>query len=238
MTHSAKYQGLYTGILALAGAATLIATASAQNPQLQEKLAEIKQSQAANSQKLAQYTWKEQETISIKGEVKDTKLFQVQMGPGGQQQKTEINDQKAQQSGGREGRVKQRAVQHVSDEYQQYGQQISALAKQYVPPDSQKMQQAFAQGNISLQPGEGSVSLVIKNYVKPNDSMTLVINSQTKALTSVNIASYLDDPKDAVTISVQFSQLPDGTNYASNILINGVSKHLTVNEQNMNYQKL
>ena len=60
--------------------------AMAQNQQLEEKLMALKQNQAANKQKLAQYTWQETETISIKGSVKDTKVYQVQM-VNGQQQK-------------------------------------------------------------------------------------------------------------------------------------------------------
>jgi hypothetical protein len=35
------------------------------------------QKQEINKQKLAQYTWQETETISIKGNVKDTKVYQV-----------------------------------------------------------------------------------------------------------------------------------------------------------------
>jgi hypothetical protein len=48
----------------------------------------------------------------------------------------------------------------------------------------------------------------------------------------------LDDPKDAVTIAAQFAQLPDGTNHVANSRVTGVSKHLTVNDQNSNYQHL
>ncbi len=226
------------GFAVLATVAIVMPMANAQDPQLEEKVAGIKASQAANKQKLAQYTWTEQETISIKGEVKDTKDYQVHVGPDGQDQKTETNNDPAQQ-GGREGRVKKRVVTHVTDEYQQYGQQIAALAKQYVPPDPQKLDQAYKQGNISLQSGGGGeVRLVIKNFVKPSDSVTLTINGQTKTLSSASIASYLSDPKDAVTITVQFSQLPDGTNYPSNTVINGVSKHLTVNQTNTNFTKL
>jgi hypothetical protein len=40
-------------------------------------LGEIKCAQAANKQALGQYAWQETETISIKGEVKDTKVYQV-----------------------------------------------------------------------------------------------------------------------------------------------------------------
>jgi len=231
-----KFLGSRLATLAAALVVLSVAGALAQNPQLEEKLMALKQSQAMNKQKLAQYTWQETETISIKGSVKDTKIYQVQMGPNGQQQKTEISNQKAS-SGGREGRLKEHVVEKKTEEYQEYGQQIGALAKQYTQPDPERLMQAKQQGNISLQmaPG-GGVNLVIKNYVKPNDSVTMAINPQTKALQGITVASYLNDPSDAVNITAGFAKLPDGTNHVANTTINGVSKQLTVNEQNSNYQ--
>jgi hypothetical protein len=194
----------------------------------------IKQSMDTNKQKLAQYTWTETEAISIKGSVKDTKTFQVTM-VNGQQQKNLINDQKAS-SGGREGRVKEHVIEKKTEEYEQYGQQISALAKQYTTPDPDRLMQAKQQGNLSLEPGAGTVSLVIKSFVKPNDQVTLTISEQTHAPVSVQVNSYLDDASDKVNISAQFAQLPDGTNHVATTTINGVSKELTVKEQNSNYQ--
>ena len=76
-----------------------ITPAAAQNQQMEQKLMAIKDAQAANKQKLAQYTWQETETISIKGSTKDTKVYQIRM-VNGQQQKTLLNDQKASSGGG------------------------------------------------------------------------------------------------------------------------------------------
>ena len=214
------------------------APAMAQNPQMEQKLMAIKQSMAENKQQLAQYTWQETETISLKGEVKDTKLYQVQMGPNGQQ-KTLLNNEPAQSGGGRQGRLKQHIVEKKKEEFQEYGQQIGALAKQYTTPDPERLMQAKQQGNVSLQlGGNGTVNLVIKSYVKPNDQVTLTISNETKKIVAANIQSYLNDPSDAVTISAQFAQLPDGTNHVSSMQINGQSKQLVVNEQNSNYQKM
>lgn len=221
----------------LATAVTLffVPSAMAQNPQLQERLGEIKQASAANKQALAHYTWQEQQTISLKGEVKKTQLFQVTVGPDGQQQKTELDSSPAPQPSGR--RVKQRIVEKKTEEYQQYGQQMAALAKQYTQPDPQKLQQAYQQGNVSLQSGggEGEVTLIVKNYIKPNDSVTLVFNRQEKAVQSLKVNTYLNDPSDAVTISAQLAKLPDGTNHVAATQIDGVSKQLTVATQNSNY---
>ena len=220
---------------------TMLSTSSqtlAQNPELQEKLAAIKQSSAANKQALAHYTWLEQQTISLKGDVKKTQQFQVRIGPDGQQQKTELNPQAPPQPSG--GRIKRRIVEKKTDEFEAYGQQIAALGKQYSQPDMQALQQAYQQGNISMQPNgaTGTVGLIIKSYLKPNDSVTLVFNQQQKAIQSIQVASYLTDPSDAVTIAVQFAKLPDGTNHTATVKVNGVSKQLGVQIQNSTYQPI
>ena len=221
----------FVAAVLLSGVATM-----AQSQQMEQKLMAIKQAQDANKAKLAQYTWTETETISIKGDVKDTKTFQVRM-VNGKAQKTLVNDQKASSGGGREGRAKEHVIEKKTEEYEEYGQSISALAKQYTTPNPEALMAAKQAGNISLQPGAGTVSLVIKNYVKPGDSVTMTINETTHSPASVQVNSYLDDPKDAVTINAQFAQLPDGTNHVATTNINGVSKQLGIMEQNSNYQK-
>lgn len=216
------------------GLASIVAVA--QNPKMEEKLMAIKQNMAKNKQQLAMYTWTETETISIKGNVKDTKTYQVQM-VNGKQQKTEINDQKASSGGGRNGRLKQHVVEKKTDEYKEYGQSIGALAKQYTTPDPDRLMQAKQQGNLSLVPGNGTVGLVIKSFVKPGDQVTLTINDKTKSPVSIQVNSYLSDPSDKVMISAQFAELPDGTNHVTTTTINGEQKQLVINEQNSNYQK-
>lgn len=208
--------------------------AAAQNQQLEERLNAFRQNQEINKQKLAQYTWQETETIMIKGDVKDTKVYQVQV-VNGQQQKTEISNQPAQQ-GGREGRLKEHVIDKKKEEYQQYGQQIAALAEQYTTPDPQRLIQAKQAGNVSLRPGSDTASIVISDYVKPGDSLTFTLDPQTRQLLNVRVSSYLNDPSDAVSISAEFAQLPNGPNHVASTLINGVSKQLTVNKANSNYQ--
>ena len=65
--------------VAISAGVLAITPAAAQNQLMEQKLMAIKQAQDTNKQKLAQYTWTETETISIKGNVKDTKTYQVQI---------------------------------------------------------------------------------------------------------------------------------------------------------------
>jgi hypothetical protein len=103
------------------------------------------------------------------------------------------------------------------------------------------LQQAYQQGNVMIGPmggAPGEYRLVISNYVKQGDSMTLVMNKAQKALVSLSITTYLSDPSDAVKVNVQFSRLPGGPNHAATETIDGVSKKLTIAVQNTNYQHM
>ena len=221
--------------------AAFSSTILAQSPETQQKVAELKEAAAKNKQALAQYTWVEQDTISLKGEQKKQEHFQVRLGPDGKPQKTSLDPpQQAANSGGRQGRLKQHVVEKKKEEYKDYADQIKALIQQYLPPDKDAIEQARQKGNISLASAAspGQYQLVIASYIKPGDKMTLVMDKTQKNLVSVSIASYLNDPKDAVTVDVQFSPIPGGPNHVSSGTINGVSKQLTIAIQNSNYQKI
>src|SRR3974390_500819 len=81
--------------VAISAGVFAIVPAAAQNQQMLDKLMAIKTAQDANKAKLAQYTWTETETISIKGDVKDTKTYKVQM-VNGKPQKPETSKKGAQ----------------------------------------------------------------------------------------------------------------------------------------------
>ena len=210
--------------------------------ELQSRVAELKESQAKNKQALSQYSWEETVKIILKGEEKKTEHFEVRQGPDGKPVKTPLDTPAAapqQQGGGRGGRLKERVVEKKKEEFKDYADQMKELAKHYVPPDKDDIQAAFSRGDISLTPGgDAIVKLVIHNYYKPGDSVTLTIDKAQKQLQSIAIATYMDDPKDAMNLTVGFGRLPDGTNHVATMTIEGVAKQLTVNTTNSNYQKL
>ena len=152
-----------------------VSVVSAQNPELQQKVAEVKEAMAANKQALAQYTWQEQVTVSLKGDVKKQEHFQVRLGPDGKPQKQSLDapPQAAAPSG---GRLKQHVVEKKKDEYKEYVDQIKDLIQQYVPPEKDMLEQAAQKGNVALGPAGGAPGqyrLVLSNYVKQGDNMTL-----------------------------------------------------------------
>ena len=210
---------------------------SGMGAELQQKLAALKESAAENKQKLRQYQWIETSQITLKGEQKPEQVNQCSYGPNGQVQKIPMNPQQQQQGrGGLRGRI----VEKKKEEMKDYMQQVHSLLSMYLPPNSQLMQQAFQNHNVSLDKSMGSagVQLIFKNYAKQGDQMTITFDPATKKISTINVNTYMDDPKDAVTLAVQMASLPDGTNYAQQTMLNATAKQIQVTTTNSNYVKL
>lgn len=223
----------WTAIGAIALAATV--QAIAQNGELQQKFAAVKQAAAENKQRLQQYQWTQTTQLTLKGDPKPPSTDICRYGPDGQVQKTPIGPPPEQPSG---GRLKERIIERKKEEMKDYMEEVKSLLAMYMPPDPQKMQQAFQAGKVSLTPGGGVVKLIFTDYAQPGDRMTLAFNTAAKKITSFNVDTYLGKEKDSVTLQGQMASLPDGTNFVQQTTLDATAKHLVVNTTNSNYQRL
>ena len=218
---------------ALSGAAT--AQGAAGGLQMLQKL---KQSAAENKQKLHQYTWLETQQVTLKGEAKPERAFACEYGPDGSVQKTPIGapPPSNQRQG---GKVRQHMVAKKTEEMKDYMQGVQEVVSLYVPPDPQRMQQAYQAGNVSINStlGSNQANLVFKNYAQPGDEMTIGFDSTSKKIRTLDVNTYLNDPKDAVTLAVQFASLPDGTIYAQQTVLDAKAKQMKVTTSSSNYAK-
>jgi hypothetical protein len=219
------------GVLALAATIPAIA----QNAELQQKLAAVKQAMAENRQRLQHYQWTETTQLNLKGDPKPPSEKLCQYGPDGQVQKTPIGPPPQQPSG---GRMKQRIIAKKKEEMKDYMEDVKGLLSMYVPPDPQKMEQAYQAGKVSLNPSGGIVNLVFRDYAQPGDQMTLAFDTATRKVASLNINTYMGETKDAVTLHVQMASLPDGTNFVQQTVLSASAKQLVVTTSNSNYQRM
>jgi hypothetical protein len=212
-------------------------TGAGASAELQQKVAAVKQSVAENQQKLHQYQWKETTQLTLKGDPKPPRESVCQYGPEGKIQKTPLGPPPAPPSG---GRMKQKVIAKKKEEMKDYMGQVQVLLAKYVPPDPQSMQQALQSGKVSLTPNasSGVTQIAFKDYALAGDQMTLSFDTAAKKISSVNVNTYLDEPKDVVTLAVQFTSLPDGTNYVQQTVLNATAKKLMVTTTNSDYKAL
>ena len=207
----------------------------AQNSDLQQKLAAVKQSAAENQQRLHQYQWVETTQLTLKAEAKPPKQYLCQYGPDGTVQKTPMGPSPEPPSG---RRIKQRIIEKKTEEMQEYMEQVKSILSKYVPPDPQKMGQAYQGGKVSLNSAGEGVNLIFTDYAQPGDRMSLTFDGAARKITALNINTYMGAMKDAVTLQIQMASLPGGTNYAQQTVLNASAKQLVVTTTNSNYQKI
>jgi len=200
---------------------------------LQERLAQVKQSVAQNQARLRQFGWTETTEVSLKGEVKKREQNDCMYGPDGKIQKNLIGEPAPPPS--RRG-IKGRIVEKKVDELKDYMDRVGSLVKRYLPPDPQQMQAAFQAGKALLNPVSGE--LMFRDYVKPGDTFTFIFDTATKKVRSIAVGTYLDAPKDTVTVDARFNSLPDGTNYLETTVLDATAKQIQIKKTNFGYRRI
>ena len=237
MRNTAWRKSSTTGLalLALLAGTEFICRANAQNPELQQRVAALKQTVARDRQSIRQYEWIETTVITLKGEEKSREQKQCYYGAEGSLQKVPVSESPQEKKRGLRGRIIEKKKEELTD----YMKRAVALVKTYVPPDPAKIQAVKDAGNVSLDlPGAGKgARLNLRNYAKPGDVLSVEVDPASNRLVGLTVASYLDDPKDTVTLDVRFSSLQDGTGYPATEVLVTKAKDLSVNVTNSGYRK-
>ena len=214
-------------VLAALVAAPLVAQQPAETPE--QKVAAIKQSVAENQMALRKYQWLQSTTIAYNGEVKNTVVNScAYSAPTPKPVCTEVSSTPAEKPSG--GPLKRKMIEKKIAEMKAYMDSVKMLVGEYVPPEGEKIQAAMAQGNVAVapNPSAGAVSIIISNYFQPGDKVTLILSDPARKIRAVNIATFLGDPSQVVTVSVNFAQLPDGTRYAQKKTLSAAAEGITV----------
>ena len=117
---------------------------------LQQKLAAAKESAARNQQALRAYSWLEKSELSLKGEVKNTKVDMCRYGPDGKVQKTPVVEPPPpEKKRGLKGKIVAKKTGEMKEELEA----AVALVHQYVPPSPDLMQVVMNAGTASICAG-------------------------------------------------------------------------------------
>jgi hypothetical protein len=227
------------GLFSVVIAAPLLAQQAPAPAAGTDHVAAIKQSLQQSAAALRQYRWVETTVVSIKGEEKSRTQSNCSYGADGLVQKTPIGAAPASDSKQPRG-VRGRVVENKKEEITGSMQETLALVKHYVPPDAARIQAAKDAGKLSLTPpdAQGRVRVVIQDYFKAGDSLTLDLDAAANRIAGVTVATFTDTAKDAVGLKVSFAAFPDGTVHAATTALNVAAENLEVAITNSGYEKL
>lgn len=229
-------------------AGTLLAQAPAPQPSqptLQQRVAMLKQWLQTSGRQLRSYEWVETTIVSQGGVEKLRRQEQVYYGADGRLQKVQLSETKPDSGGGPPGvrpfgRLARRAAEHQKEELTAYIKSAVQLAHDYVPPQDARVQQAVDAGKLAVnlvQPGR-QVRLDVRDYLKPGDVLGVEIELPTNRLVGLSVASYLDEPSEAVDVKVDMSMLPDGTLFPGQIVLDAKAEDIRVAIQNSGHRRV
>ena len=214
--------------------AALVQPAGAQD--LQQKLAAVKQSIAANQQALRSYTWLEKTELSLKGEVKATKVDSCRYGPDGKVQKTPIvQPPPPEKKRGLRGKIVANKTEEMKDELQA----TIALIQQYVPPDSGMIQVVMNAGTASVsQAGPDLLAFTFPGYAKKGDALKITFDKGVTGLRQLDVMTWLEKPEEPATLRVVMQSMPNGISFPGSIVLSIPASKIDVRITKSNYQKL
>jgi hypothetical protein len=213
-----------------------IGIAHAQQPSVPERIAALKATMAASQVILKQYEWIETTVVSLKGEEKSRKQERCYHGVDGGVQRIEVSQSPAPK---KKRGIRGRIVENKKEELTDYMKSAVALVKTYVPPNPAKIQAAKDAGKVTievLQPGKRA-RLNFRDYEKPGDNVGVEVDLANNRALGLKVSTYLEDPKDAVTLDVSMGQLNDGTTYPNTVALKAKAKNLNVTVDHSGYRK-
>ncbi len=181
---------------------------------VQERVAAVKQTLQTSAEALKKLEWVETTTVTEKGKQKARIMNKCYYGLDGKVQKVPVLP----------------PGEDKNEKLQNYVEDAVALLHKYVPPDPTLIQRCVDRGTISiklLDPGR-TVGLVFNDYILTGDSLTLTVDLTKNTVTNASVATYLDEPKNSMTLQFDFGSLLDGTTYPANVTLTAPSKHLQV----------
>jgi hypothetical protein len=212
-----------------------LAPAPSAQPDAAARVTAIKEWIAQSKAHLKNYQWIETTVVSVKGEVKSTKVANCYYDVTGTLQKVQTSATAPEKKPGIRGAIQKDKQKEMTE----YMDKAVALVKSYMPPSGEKIQASKDAGKMSVDflPGGKNVRLNFHDYQLAGDNLSVSLDTATNHPLGFGVATYVDDPKDAVVLAITVGTLPDGTGHADKTTLDAKAKELTVTITNSGYRK-
>lgn len=202
----------------------------------QQELAAIKTAMSTNAAAQRNYAWQQTTAVAYKGEVKSTTTSACQYVAGAGKPQCTVTSAPPEENRQR-GPVRRSVKDSKVDELKTYMDSVKTLVAMYVPPKADLLQAAEGRGDVATapNPSNGTMNLIVSNYIEKGDKVTFTINQASHQVTHVAVDTWLNDPSAAVTLDVAFTTLPNGVSFASTKTLTATAKEVVVTITDANF---
>ena len=221
---------LLTGMIVIGWSQPILAQGSlASNANMAVQITEARK---ANALLMHQYTWNSRTELLEGGEIKDNRIELVNYGPGGQLQRSLLNDSGSSLP---RGFLRRAIAEQKKKEMEQYLTGLRTLLDQYTLPTAGKVLDFMSQAVTTGPDANGIVTMTGTNVVMPGDSFTIWSLAATKRPTRVQANTFYEG--NMVELTATFHTLASGLNYVAYAEVTIPAKQMSIQVQNFNYQR-
>lgn len=192
---------------------------------------------ASNAKQLRQYRFRERTETYHKGELKNAKTDEGHYDTNGERVTIPLDEQRAQSESRRRGpgsRLIARKVEDEQEKMKDYIQRLMALTSRYLASDPDRLRGALAGAEVTTGGGSSQVRVVMRNYVKTGDVMTMIFDPATNRPTKTEVHTTLEDAP--ISIVLAFDQIREGPSYPERTVVKSDDKQLELRVFTFDYR--
>ncbi|WP_446743081.1 hypothetical protein [Silvibacterium acidisoli] len=221
------------------------AAAPAQNPAgvppgtpggMEQKAAQFRAAQARNTAQLRHYQWLESTTVTVNGHQSPPRQALVRYAADGQTIRTPVASAPPPMPSG--GPLRRHIMENKMEQAKAEVEEVGNLVHAYLPPNPEQLQSVMHAGKTAIEHDSSGMALVLYNYAKPGDRMRLVLDPATMQIMRIEVSSYFKNPKDSMTATVRFANLPDRTTYPAETFVEAPGKKVNMVTTNADYVRV
>ena len=192
----------------------------------------VTEARKANAALMQQYSWTSRTEVIDQGQVKDIRIDAVNYGPGGQLQRTVMNDQSAPLPF---GFLRRRLAEFERQRVEEYLSGLRDLLEQYTLPTAGKVEDFMNRATATGPDAAGLFEMTGQNVVYPGDSFSIWVYPLTRHPQKVQVSTTFQG--NPVTLTATFKTLPSGLNHVAYAEVTVPAKQLSVQVQNFDYNR-
>jgi hypothetical protein len=192
----------------------------------------ITEARKANAALLRQYSWTSRTEIFEDGQVKDIRIEAVNYSPGGQLQRTLLNDQGASLP---HGFLRRAIAEHERKKLEEYLTGLRDLLEQYALPTAGKVLDFMNQATTTGPDASGLLEMTGQNVVSPGDVFTAWTDARTHQTRKIHVGTFYQG--DTVSVAASFHTIDRGPTHLAYAEVIVPAKGIRVQVQNFNYNR-
>jgi hypothetical protein len=193
---------------------------------------QITEARKANGFLMRQYSWTSRTELIEEGQVKDTRIELLNYGPGGQLQRSLLNDTSAPLP---RGFLRRDIAEQKRQEMEQYLMGLRSLLDQYTLSTAGKVLDFMNQAMSTGPDASGLIVMTGSNVVLPGDSLSVWTLAVTRQTRKIQANTFYQG--NVVELTATFNTLSSGLTFMAYAEVTIPAKQMSIQVHNFDYNR-